>query len=611
MRIRPRQHLLETWQAVANASYDDNIWTWGGRSGRNSISDAEQLLCIMGPATKIDSFKIDVPDETAEDVLRSLKRLGDSIELPRRIIRLLADYLRTYTDKDGRPSFAAGTYLQGPDDGPGLSPHQQRLDVVDSLSMSVQLCLAAIGFLRVFRSQITREDLRREVDEVEAMASTRLTAAMVGLLRSFAINVFDVDSDEGQNLYRTLNQNNESPRRVFEELHQQLRDVAAGLRDLRIGSGEIQDIDNPNRLFECGWSWGILRGAPTIKTREKIHGQPEGYAEPAPYLYFTVVVLDGIQDLFTRRTRLLGLLNEEQHRLMQALQLRWDFTQTYWSRIASFGHGRWPLEDIPWRTTDGAESDYFTLLVSSITVQTLSRKPGADTELSRVGRVLEDLASRARIVRRPVDDDPAIQLHSPGVPIKLVGSENAGGPRLSLSVYDFSPQLLQHTLRVAELAGTTELRGRMLDLADQIWDHLWQRRHRNGPGTNLWDQPAELYSQLKSEQTEPSWYYTERVVEALITAAKLAQSTPPRSQSATLLAQDMLAEAEHLFDRELLIATDAGPSLATVLQRVQTTLRRARDLLPEQPSTALVLASDVLRELDRLSAARMTPTGLM
>lgn len=76
MRIRPRQHLLETWQAVANASYDDNIWTWGGRSGRNSISDAEQLLCIMGPATKIDSFKIDVPDETAEDVLRSLKRLG-------------------------------------------------------------------------------------------------------------------------------------------------------------------------------------------------------------------------------------------------------------------------------------------------------------------------------------------------------------------------------------------------------------------------------------------------------------------------------------------------------------------------------------------------------
>jgi hypothetical protein len=610
MRIRPRQHLLDTWRAVAQASYAKDTWTWGGHGGRNSISDAEQLLCIMGPATKVDAFKIDLPDETAEDVLKSLRVLGDSIELPRRIIRLLADYLRTYTDEEGRPSFAAGTYLQSGELTP--SPRQQQLDVVDSLSISVQLCLAAIGFLRVFRTVITRDALRREVDEVEAMASQRLSAAMVGLLRSFAVNVFDFDSPEGQALYRTLNQSNHSQRRVFEELHQQLREVAAGLRDLTIGSRAVEDIDNPNRLFECGWSWGIVRGAPEIETTEEIRGQPEGLAEPAPYLYFTVVALDGIQDLFTERTRLLGLLNEEQHRLMQALQLRWDFTQSYWSTIASFGDGRWPLEDIPWRTTDGAESDYFTLLVTSITVQALSRKPGADAELSRVGRVLEDLASRARITRRPFENDPAIPLHSPGVPIQLQGSELADGPPLNLSVYDFSPQLLKRTLRVARLAGSTELRGRMLELSDQIWDHLWQRRHRSGPGTDLWDQPAELYTQLKLEHAEPSWYYTERVVEALITAAHLVSSTPLRSYSASNLASDMIAEAEHLFDRELLIAaTDAGPALAAVLQRVQTTLRRARDLLPEQPSTSLVLASDVLRELDRLSAARMTPTGLV
>lgn len=607
MRIRPRQHLLDTWRAVAQTSYSNGSWSWGGRGGRNSISDAEQLLCIMGPATKVDAFKIDLPDETAEDILKSLRLLGDSVELPRRMIRVLGDYLRTYTAEGGRPSFAAGTYLQSTDPLSAPSPRQQQLDVVDSLSMSVQLCLAAIGFLRVFRTVITREDLRREVDEVEAMASRRLSAAMVGLLRSFAVHVFELDSPEGQALIRTLNQNNQSPRRIVEELHQRLRRVNAGLRDLTIGSGSVEGLDNPNRLFECGWSWGIVKGAPEVETTEEIHDQPEGVAQDAPYLYFTVVALDGIQDLFTERTRLLNLLNEEQHRLARALQVRWDLTQSYWSTIASYGGGRWPLEDIPWRTTDGLESDYFTLLVTSITVQALSGQSSVDTELARVGRVLEDLASRARITRRPFAGDPAVALHSPGVSIQLEGSELADGPGLSWSVYDFSPQLLKRTLRVAQLAGNTDLRGQMLELADQIWDHLWLRRHRSGPGTDLWDQPSEIYAEVKPEHVEASWYYTERVVEALVTAAHLVNSAPLRSHTASGLASDMIAEAEHLFDQELLIAAaDAGPALAAVLQRAQTTLRRARSLVAERPSTALVLASDVLRELDRLSAARLS-----
>lgn len=616
MRIRPRQHLLETWRAVAEASFQDGEWSWGGRSGRNSISDAEQLLCIMAPATKIPYFKIDVPDETAEDVLRSLRRIGDSVELPRRIIRVLGDYFRTYTDEDGRPSFSAGSYLRTgeEDDGVTPSPRQLHLDVVDSLSVSVQLCLAAIGFLKVFQGVIRREELRREVEEVERLASQRLSAAMVGLLRSFTVHTFDVDSKEGQILCQMLNQNNQSPRRVAEEFNQRLQEVRARLREeLSIGSGVDVGLENPNLLFECGWSWGIVKGAPEVSTTEPVHRQPEGFAQSAPYLYFTVVALDNIQDLFSDRTRLLGLLNDEQLRLAGALQLRWELTQAYWSTVASFGTSRWPLEDIPWRTTDGAESDYFTLLVTSITVQALSKEPGSDADLARVGQILEDLAGRARITRRPFEkDDPGIALHTPGVSLQLEGSELADGPKLFWTLSDFSPQLLKRTLRVAELAGTHELRGRMLNLADHIWEHLWLRRHRGGPAENLWDQPAELYASVTPDSKEASWYYTERVIEGLVQAATLIDRPPLRSHGVRGIASDMLDEAEHLLDREMLIAsTDSGPALATALQRAQTTLRRARDLLGERPSTALVLASDVLRELDRLSAARLSAEGPM
>jgi len=610
MRIQPRQQLLETWRAIASASFSDHSWTWGGRRERNSISDAEQLLCLMGPATKIDTFKLDLPDEIAEDVLEALSPLGDSVELPRRLVRVIGDYLRTHRDEDGTPDFSGGSYFDSSEPTREPTEAQRRLFLVDSFSMSVQLSLAITGFLRVFRSVITREDLRREVAEVEEMASTRLTAAMIGLLRSFAVNEFEVSSPEGQALIRTVNQNNWSQRRVVDELHQQFREIKAGLRDLTIGAGSTVDLDNPNRLFECGWSWGITRGAPTIETSEQAGRQEEGIAQAAPYLYYTVVALDGIQDLFTERTRILGLLNEEQHRLARALQIRWDLTQSYWSRVASFGENRWPLEDIPWRTTDELESDYYSLLVTSIVVTAIENNPAATAELGRVTRVLDDLASRARVTRRPFVNDPAVALHTPGVPVTLVGSEQVGGPRLSWPVYDFSPQLLKRTLRVAGLLSSSERRGQMLELADNVWDHLLQRRHRSGPGVQLWDQPSEIYSELKPQSQQPTWYYTERVVESLVAAANLMADAPLQSQPATSLATDLLAEAEHLFDQELLMASsEAGPSLAAVLQTARTTLRRARAILPTRPGTALVLVNDVLRELDRLAAARLTSPG--
>ncbi len=326
-------------------------------------------------------------------------------------------------------------------------------------------------------------------------------------------------------------------------------------------------------------------------------------AEDAPYLYFSVVALDGISELFSERIRILGLLNEEQQRLANALQLRWDITQRYWSTIASFGPGRWPLEDIPWRTTDDTESDYFSLLVTAMTVQDLIGRRAPDVELIRIGRILDELASRARITRRPFADDPAVALHAPGVMINLEGSEELG-PRLLWACTDFSPLLLKRTIRLAGLMRDTELRGQLLAQADVVWDHLLQRRIKDGPAHNLWDQVSDVYEQVTDRADGPSWYFTERVVECVVAAASVVSDSTLKSDRLTAYARDLLNEAEHLFDQELLSGSgSAGPSVRDLLRSVRANLRRAQQIIDDRPGTAAVLATAVLRDLDHLAAA--------
>ncbi|MFC6023727.1 SCO2524 family protein [Plantactinospora solaniradicis] len=603
MRIQPRQELLEIWAATVRSSWQDGKWQWGGRDGPNSISDAEQLLCLLLPATQAD-FGLDRPDETADEMIKVLRPLGNATQIPLVLIQVLTEYYQRYTDKSGTPVFSGRTYFQTG----GAEPTEQQLelDIVDSFAMSITLSLAAIGFARVFRSAVRREEILREIAELESMANIRLTAAMVGLLRSFAVNVFDVDSDEGQALCRTLNQSNLPQRQIVAQLRRRLRETIASFREVLIGSGQVADLDSPNRLFECGWSWGIVRDAPDVETTEPIGRQPAGVAPEEPYLYFTVIAIDAIEELFTERTRILGLLGEEQQRLARALQLRWDLTRGYWATVATFGDGhRWPLEDIPWRTTDREASDYYTLLVTSLAVKGLVLERGADAELSRVGSVLEELANRARITRRPFDQDPALTLHAPGVQLTLQNSDQLGGPVLRWTVSEFSALLLQRTSFIGGLFSDADQRARMLDLADRVWDHLVVRRIERGNARSLWDQPARAFGQFEDYYDAPSWYYTERVVQSLVTTVKILRRPPLRSERLTLHALDLLNEAEHLYDVELLSGTaEAGPRMQQTLQIVRVNLRRAREIVHERPGTAAALASSVLRSLDELNAAR-------
>lgn len=609
MKIQPRQQLLEIWQATARASFRDGEWVWGGRNRDSSISDAEQLLCIMQPATEIPGFRLDGPDETHEDILRALRLLGDEVEIPRQLVRTITEYMRNYADADGVPSFSGGSYLASTDPLAPADPTQQSLDVVESFATSITLTLATIGFCRVFLTSLTRQELISDVKELEQLASKRLTAALVGLLRSFTINVFEVDSDYGSRLLRTVNQERLPQKIVIEGLNQELREIRAGLRDwVYVGSGQNVDLD-PARLFECGWSWGVIEGAPKIPF---IDGalQREGHALDAPYLYFTVVALDGIADLFSARTRLLGLLDEDQQRLARALQIRWDLTQSYWSVIASYGGGRWPLEDIPWRTVDGDESDYFSLLVTAIAARDLAQRRDTDVDLSRLGQVLTELANRGRLTRRPFAGDPAVEMHDPGVPIGIEFGGEVGKPQLVYKASDFAPLLLKRVVFVAGLINDIELRGRLLQLADQVWDRVAQRKIRDGIGRGLWDQPALAYEALDIKYEQPTWHHTVRVVESLVLAAHVVGTHPLRSEGLAVLAQDLLAEAEHLFDQEQLAgSTEGGPSMRQNLETVRRRLQRAREINLDRPGSAVALLFSVLQEVDQLAAARSDVAG--
>lgn len=205
MQIKPRQNLLEVWQAVARHSFGDGEWDWGDAAGRSSVADAERLLCMLYPATEITAFRLDDPDTTQRDVERSLRTAGDSSEIPGNLVKVLADFMEKHRGEEN-PTFSGGAYFAAEDPKHELSKEQRDLGVVDSYSMSVTLCLATLGFLKVYRGKTQRASTIKQIDRLWDSTSARLTAAMVSLLRSFTVNVVDVSSDQGQSLTRLLGQ---------------------------------------------------------------------------------------------------------------------------------------------------------------------------------------------------------------------------------------------------------------------------------------------------------------------------------------------------------------------------------------------------------------------
>jgi hypothetical protein len=616
MRIQPRRQVLDIWRSVVRSSYRDGCWQWGGRDKSNSISDAEQLLCLLYPATELTNLALDRPDEMAEDVSKALEPLGNTSRIPQRIIQAIAEYVERHTI-DGEPVFGGGSYLRTDgDNGSAPTAPQLAMGMVDSYSLSVSVCLAALGFINVYRPNARKPAMQDTLSELHAALRKRLTSAMIGLLRSFVVNPLPPEDPARAVMLSMVNQTALPEQVMLKDLREALGRVRSRLlEDVRIGVDTEMGLDEEDRLFECGWGWGIVRNAAPIHIYLRAAGLDKppriadepGVADPRPYLYSTVVALDGINDLRAQRTRELNLLDDEQRRLNDALQIRWDLTQRYWSTMARFGAATWPLEDIPWRTSDGEESDYYTLLVSAVLVQDLENRQATDDDLNRAVVVFESLAQRGRITRRVTVDDPAVAMHVPGVRMRLGGSAQIG-PQLYWQVADFAPLLLKRALQAARLSANITARDRLLRIAESTMDHLVKRCIGLGPAAGLWDDPGPVflpYTEHKPQES-PSWYLTERVVEALVAAARTYEEPPLRGSAVLNIAQETLHEAEHLLNQVLLDAdADDTSARRTELIGIEAMLGRARTIATDQPGTANALAVAALRSLDRLAEAQL------
>jgi len=155
--------------------------------------------------------------------------------------------------------------------------------------------------------------------------------------------------------------------------------VEGGLRDLTVGIGQITDLDmRPNSLNR--WSGGIVTDSPEIRSRGIRHTTRRVAA--AGFLYFTVVALTAFRDLFLRPQPAPRALDDE-HSLARALQIRWNPSPSPTGRRSpGSAAGAWPLESVSVQTTYGRESDYLTLLFTSIVIH-ITRQPRApETDLS-------------------------------------------------------------------------------------------------------------------------------------------------------------------------------------------------------------------------------------
>lgn len=591
--------------------YIGGKWIWGGRAGSNPISDAEQLLCLFWPMTQIGTFGVHDPDETQADVAAALRPLGESTRIPRTLVEVALEYFANHTSESGEPSFGAGSYLQALD--PRVPVPQdaktQDLEVVDAYSMSITLCLSLLVFVdsRYDLEQQLRQ--RENLDELRNLASRRLTAAMVGMMRSFVVNSVSADSPPGRAIIEMLREgdtsDSEMERRLFERFERLRTQINASLR---LGLSE-EAKPQKDQLFECGWTWGIADGSAPITdyAKELQVSKKPGYAQSRPWLYFTVNALDGIVDFTSRRGTALNVLNDDQRGLADALSLRWDLTQRYWSTVARFDPERWPLEDIPWRTSDGQESDYYSLLVMSVLIQDLVARTATDADLLKAVGILQELAQRGRITRRMSEGDDAIELHHPGVPQGLGGSEEAVGTALALYTADYAPLIIKRSLQAAQLTDDVEAREALMQLAEAAMDHLYERRLiRDGDPIELWDNLSAFPGVKGIKFEKPSWYLTERVIEALVATASAFEQEPPRSAFMYDHLLRLLNEADHVYNQELLRSNVyEKTSLRDRLEEIGILIERARELSKRRTSTAISLAERALRLLDSLEVARL------
>lgn len=612
MAINPREQLqqvIKRWLAVVLKPYaadaDAPVWQdWRNAQGDqpNAILEAEQALSFLLPQDALKEFRLEFQRTEVDPQWRTmLEEFGGegkySIKLAL-ILRYIRDLLKRELP-GGEQNFATPAYF---DAGSPL----RNEPVVDSFSLSVTLCLVAKRLARRIRLGDPDVDPGNETfalaDEVWELADARLTASLRGLLAAFAVNTAPADSwhasaKSAKSLWAWPGGENDEdpgdPRTIAA-----LSAVKKRLVDLgfRIGKAEA---------FECGWSWGVVARSDTdwawlfagsrgeddfdgsvwnaVKAYAESIDRP---AENAPYLYFTVVALDGIEDLLSPDVEASGLLNGEQTLLSSRIKTLESIVRDYWEALAisrprGDSYRDWLIERIPWRTADGQASVYWNLYLLRIIIPRLARSEAND---ERLLKFCERLAETLLILREPVPsaEDPALELHWPGLQMTLgyferLDDEPGALERMNCPkawvAYDASVQLLKVGARLLSMASSPRARIRWSALIEEVWKHIEKRHDRHSGSGRGWDRFdkafPEYYERLKSEKVfkadggelltpwrreddaattadrpdlVASWYMTERVVEALVSLVNSTDAAPQGGHEVRQLTQSLLVE---------------------------------------------------------------------
>lgn len=594
-----QEALLATWNRWVEATIAGEPWVDSRNRdlGRNSIMDAESLECLLLPQFYLERFDLGAPADTDASVAGVLNKLDPNARVIERrlapgtmtaIIDRLEDFLSRHVSGE-RASFSPGGYLERPD---GQSAGEPEPWVVDSFTMSVSLCLHAMYLVTQWAGDPSfRKTLPTESERLMRLRndlSGRLTGAMLGLCRSFAVSVEDRETWEAHT-QRTW------PGGASARL---LRDIGR-----RLGNFFPETPDLDRKVFECGWSWGPTPPDFFEDQYRTVDSWPaqDFYCEPAPYLYFTIGAIDGIGDLFSRKIVAAHLLDTTQSWLASRLGFYRECASSYWSALAfsETSKGAWAVEDPPWRTADGSASDYWTLYLLTIALASDQAREnfGGEQKLSRLLSLLEELAQRGRVTRRlyPPDSDPAERLHvPPGEQLTLRTVRSNGmpdGPDYRWSIYDYAPRLLKLVGQVLAIATDRGVRDRASRLIEDIWNqHLALRRVAPEVDSYAWDdvrfvfQPPDVGAgdTETPESKVGSWYITERVVEALVAVV----SAQRRRKTGGRLTREIVTEM--LDDLRWLLATEF-PEEIDLIQRVAA----ATDMAEESPMLALGVAVEV------------------
>jgi hypothetical protein len=670
MALSAREQLYEilTHWTLDAASTDAAEPKWGddvfGHDERNIIADAEMMLCFLAPTFQLDSFSLakinDVADGGLQRALENFSKRDvggvtsrGTYPVPGSAVKnYISERIRSFVTVPLESAFAPGAYVTGAEDGGDtVVPN---LKVVDAYTLTVSVCVQAMYLLT---SWIDHEEhsespeaagpakmSRASFVETRGLCSERLTIALLGLVRSFAVKSYDkdvgADAPGGWGSSREWERKN---RRAWPgEGFGWSSDVLATVRR-RLGARPeykalLRGDDIP---FACGFSWGPISDSfwgddqmPDAATEYPTFadGETEAWAVDAPYLYFTITAIEGVADLLATKIRSANILNRDQSYLAAQLGFLVENTTLYWRALAFAPRMRskrsedsegWYLERLPWRTSDADRDDYYSLYVIGLILGAREQLLNA-AELGRIIMLLEELAQRGRITREPYifgdanAADAALQMHYPGKPLTLDYATGIDGLQQYVwTVDDFAPKLLKLAGIAAQRADDPGLRRRALRLADEVWEkNLKHRRFaKHVRGGSVWDIPLKSYTVMPElwDGHDPgddaelvdaevdgagleerySWHMTQRVAEALVAVTRGQERSTTSGEQMRVMTEEIL---------------DSLAERGSALDEYRAQMSEAEDRLrAEEPSRALQEALSVLRDVEARESANGQP----